>query len=244
MGNPSLEVRNVSKYYGPYPAVQNISCTLTQGETVGLLGRNGAGKTSLCKILSGAAPASQGQVLIAGWDIQEQPLQAKKHLGYLPEHPPLYPELTTQEQLFFMAAIKGIPRSQRRLAVEEAMEHTHLAPVKNVLIKTLSKGYQQRVGLAQALLGNPRLLILDEPTAGLDPHQIESFRILLTDLQKHTAVLFSTHILHEVSSTCSRVLMMHQGSLVAEKHLSTLNTQGLEHLFLSHTGGTHDPSHV
>lgn len=212
-----IEVTNLVKDYGNHHAVKGISFTVEEGQIVGLLGPNGAGKSTTMNIMTGYISATSGNVKIGEYDMLEQPLKAKKLIGYLPEMPPLYEEMTVSEYLDFVCSLKGIrKKKERKEAVAEVEEAVRITDVKGRLIKNLSKGYKQRVGLAQALIGNPPLLILDEPTVGLDPNQIIEIRSLIKKLgEKHTIIL-SSHILSEVNAICDYVLIIDQGHLVAE----------------------------
>ncbi len=211
-----IEVEHLSKSYGPIKAVDDISFSVKKGEIVGFLGPNGAGKSTTLRILAGFLGQSQGRVRIAGHDISEEPLEARACLGYMPEASPLYPEMRVSEYLSYRAELKRIPRRGRKEAIGRALADAHIEDVEGMLIAHLSKGYRQRVGLADALLGSPPLLILDEPTAGLDPNQIREVRALIHRLAKEHTVLLSTHILPEVESTCSRAIVIARGRLVAE----------------------------
>lgn len=212
-----IEVTNLVKDYGNHHAVKGISFTVGEGQIVGLLGPNGAGKSTTMNIMTGYISATSGNVKIGEYDMLEQPLKAKKLIGYLPEMPPLYEEMTVSEYLDFVCSLKGIrKKKERKEAVAEVEEAVRITDVKGRLIKNLSKGYKQRVGLTQALIGNPPLLILDEPTVGLDPNQIIEIRSLIKKLgEKHTIIL-SSHILSEVNAICDYVLIIDQGHLVAE----------------------------
>ena len=219
-----IEVKNLVKDYGKHHAVKDISFSVPDGQIVGLLGPNGAGKSTTMNIMTGYISATSGEVKIGGYDILEQPLQAKKLIGYLPEIPPLYEDMTVAEYLNFICDLKGIrKKTEKESSINEVTEAVKISDMKGRLIKNLSKGYKQRVGLAQALIGNPPLLILDEPTVGLDPNQIIEIRALIKSLgQKHTIIL-SSHILSEVNAICDYVLIIDKGTLVAEdtpEHLS------------------------
>ena len=209
-----IEVSHLTKRYRDRVAVDDVSFTVRKGEVIGLLGPNGAGKSTTMRILTGFVPATSGSVQVAGFDVFEQPLEVKRRIGYLPENPPVYADLTPRAYLSFCAGLKKLPRARVRGEIERV---AHLARIEDVLDRVtgnLSKGYRQRVGLAQALLGDPEVLILDEPTVGLDPLQIREVRELVKSLAgKHTVIL-STHILPEVAMTCQKVLVMHQGRLV------------------------------
>ena len=210
-----ISVDDLNKYYGPRRAVSDVSFSVEKGEILGFLGPNGAGKTTTMRILTGFLPASSGTATIAGFDVFKQPIEARRHLGYLPENVPLYTEMTVGAYLDFMAKIKAIPGGVRKARVEEAMELTDITDRRGQLIGKLSKGYRQRVGLAQAVLGKPPVLILDEPTVGLDPRQIIEVRNLIKSLGGEHTVILSTHILPEVSMTCSRVVIIADGRVVA-----------------------------
>jgi len=211
-----IEVSNLTKRYARHTAVDGISFTVQQGEILGFLGPNGAGKTTTMRILTGFLPASSGTAKVSGFDVFEAPLEVKRRVGYLPETPPLYPDLSVVSYLDFVARIKGVPRGERSRRIAEAVEKCRVGDVRNKLIGKLSKGYRQRVGLAQAILHNPDVLVLDEPTAGLDPKQIIETRELIRSLGGEHTVVLSTHILPEVSVTCNRVVIIDQGRVVAE----------------------------
>jgi ABC-2 type transport system ATP-binding protein len=210
-----IEVQHLTKRYGGFTAVEDVSFTVPRGEILGFLGPNGAGKTTTMRVLTGYMPPSEGRVVVAGYDVLDQPIEAKRRTGYLPETPPLYPEMTVRDYLDFCARIKGVPRSERATRVARTMERTRVADMANRHCGKLSKGYRQRVGLAQALLNNPDVLILDEPTAGLDPKQIIETRRLITELAGDHTIILSTHILPEVSQTCQRVVIINRGRVVA-----------------------------
>ena len=212
-----IEVEHLTKRYGAHTAVDDISFTVEDGCIYGLLGPNGAGKSTTMNILTGYLSATAGTVKVAGHDIAEEPLEAKKAIGYLPEQPPLYPEMTVQEYLLFVAELKGVKHKKDRAAMAEtAMGRTGLQPVQNRLIRNLSKGYRQRVGIAAALLGEPKVIILDEPTVGLDPAQVIEIRGLIRDLGRTHTVILSSHILSEVQTVCDRVLIISAGKLAAQ----------------------------
>ena len=210
-----IEVQHLTKRYGRVTAVDDVSFRVERGEILGFLGPNGAGKTTTMRILTGYMPATEGKAIVAGFDVFDQPIEAKRRTGYLPETPPLYPDMSVIEYLDFVAKIKGVPSSGRRDRVRGAMERTRVADMANRACSKLSKGYRQRVGLAQALIHNPDVLILDEPTAGLDPKQIIETRELIKDLAGDHTVILSTHILPEVSQTCHRVVIINRGKVVA-----------------------------
>ena len=210
-----IEVQHLTKRYGPTTAVDDVSFRVERGEVLGFLGPNGAGKTTTMRVLTGYMPPSEGKAIVAGYDVSDQPIEAKRRTGYLPETPPLYPEMTVLDYLAFVARIKGVPRGDRKARVNGVMERTRVSDVANRHCSKLSKGYRQRVGLAQALLHNPEVLILDEPTAGLDPKQIIETRELINGLGGDHTVILSTHILPEVSQTCHRVVIINKGRVVA-----------------------------
>lgn len=210
-----IEVSHLSKRYGSHLAIDELSFTVEDGQIYGLLGPNGAGKSTIMNILTGYLAPTGGDVSVAGFSLPEQAQQVKACVGYLPEQPPLYPEMTVQEYLNFVAELKKVPRAERRQQVLKAARRTGLEEVLPRLIRTLSKGYKQRVGIAQALLGSPKLIILDEPTVGLDPAQVIEIRKLIRELGRSHTVILSSHILSEVQAVCSRVLILAKGKLVA-----------------------------
>jgi ABC-2 type transport system ATP-binding protein len=210
-----IEVEHLTKRYGPVAAVQDVSFQVHKGEILGFLGPNGAGKTTTMRVLTGYMPATDGRVVVAGHDVFEQPVEAKRRTGYLPETPPLYPDMTVREYLTFVAKIKGVPKGDRKKRVEQVMARTWVTDMAGRACGKLSKGYKQRVGLAQALIHNPDVLILDEPTAGLDPKQIIETRKLIKELAGDHTIILSTHILPEVSQTCDRVVIINKGRVVA-----------------------------
>ena len=209
-----IEVQHLSKKYGPFTAVDNVSFRAETGETLGFLGPNGAGKTTTMRIITGYMPATEGTATVAGYDVFDQPIEAKKRTGYLPETPPLYPDMTVREYLRFVAKIKGV-RTNVNDRVDAVMKKTWVADMANRHCGKLSKGYKQRVGLAQALIHEPEVLVLDEPTAGLDPKQIIETRQLVRDLAKDHTIVLSTHILPEVAQTCNKVVIISKGKVVA-----------------------------
>jgi ABC-2 type transport system ATP-binding protein len=210
-----IEVQNLTKRYGPVTAVDDVSFRVEKGEILGFLGPNGAGKTTTMRVLTGYMPPTEGKAIVAGYDVFDQPIEAKRRTGYLPETPPLYPDMTARDYLMFVARIKGIPRAERKSRVAAVMDRTRISDVANRHCSKLSKGYRQRVGLAQAILHNPDVLILDEPTAGLDPKQIIETRELIKELAGDHTIILSTHILPEVSQTCQRVVIINRGRVVA-----------------------------
>ena len=211
-----IEVESLTKRYGRATAVDGVSFRVERGEILGFLGPNGAGKTTTMRILTCYLPPTEGAARVAGYDVFAQPLEVKKRVGYLPETPPLYPDMSVRDYLDFCARIKGVPAAELRARVDDAVEKCRVGDVRATLIGKLSKGYRQRVGLAQAILHNPDVLILDEPTAGLDPKQIIETRELIRSLAGSHTVVLSTHILPEVSMTCGRVVIINKGRVVAE----------------------------
>src|SRR5438034_169776 len=211
-----IEVENLTKRYGRTTAVDGISFRVQKGEILGFLGPNGAGKTTTMRILTCYLPPTEGTARVAGYDVFQAPLEVKRRVGYIPETPPLYPDMDVDGFLDFCAKIKGVPSASRKAKIDEAVEKTRIGDVRRKLIGQLSKGYRQRVGLAQAILANPDVLILDEPTAGLDPKQIIETRELIKRLGGDHTIVLSTHILPEVSMTCGRVVIINKGKVVAE----------------------------
>lgn len=219
-----IQVTNLTKTYGSKVAVNNISFTVEKGEVVGFLGRNGAGKTTTMNMITGYISSTGGTVTVDGCDILEQPLEAKRKIGYLPEQPPVYTDLTVNEYLDFAADLKGIAKKNRKQHLDEIKELVKITDVSGRLIGNLSKGYRQRVGMAQALVGNPEILILDEPTVGLDPNQIIEIRKLIKRLGKEHTVILSSHILPEVADVCEKVIIIDRGSIVAQDTISNLSS--------------------
>jgi ABC-2 type transport system ATP-binding protein len=228
-----IEVSNLTKRYHDLVAVDNLSFQVAKGEVLGFLGPNGAGKTTTMRILTGALPATAGKVEVAGYNVFEQPLQVKRRVGYLPEVPPLYEELDPVAYLLFVGRLKGLRRKALRAEVERVIQVCGLGEVRKRLVANLSKGFRQRVGLAQALLGSPEVLILDEPTIGLDPNQIAEIRSLIRKLAEDHTLILSTHILPEVVQVCSRVVIIHRGRIAANDTLDKLTSehQSLEQTF-------------
>ena len=222
-----IEIRNLQKSYGSKQALRNLSCVIQQGEIVGLLGLNGAGKSTTMNIMAGCLSATQGTVLIDGLDIAKEPLKAKKKIGYLPEIPPLYVDMKVIQYLEFIYDLKKVKGSKKQ-HLAEVCEKARITDVKDRLSKNLSKGYRQRVGLAQALIDNPPVLILDEPTVGLDPTQIIEIRNLIEEMGKDHTVILSSHILSEVQAVCTRVIVINEGRVVADDTPETLET-ALQH---------------
>ncbi|MFQ6616876.1 MAG: ABC transporter ATP-binding protein [Fidelibacterota bacterium] len=211
-----IEVINLTKRYGTLTAVDHISFTVEKGEILGFLGPNGAGKTTTMRIITGYIPPGEGTVKVAGFDVEEHPLEVKRRIGYLPELPPLYMDMTVNEYLVFCARLKQIPSGQVGDRTRQVCEKVDILDVREKMIKTLSKGYRQRVGLAQALIHDPEVLILDEPTLGLDPIQIREVRELIKSLAGEHTIILSTHILPEVSMTCGRVVIINKGRMIAQ----------------------------
>ena len=211
-----ITVSHLTKRYGAHTAVSDVSFTIEKGKVYGFLGPNGAGKSTTMNIITGCLAATEGEVTIDGHDIFEEPLEAKKRIGYLPEIPPLYTDMTPTEYLRFIARARGFSGAEARKQMNDAMERARVTEVKNRLIRNLSKGYRQRVGIAQALIGNPEVIILDEPTVGLDPRQIIEIRELIRELGKTHTVILSSHILSEVSAICDEILILSGGKLVAD----------------------------
>ena len=234
-----IEVSHLTKRYGGHLAVEDLSFTVADGQICGLLGPNGAGKSTIMNILTGYLSATSGQVTVAGHPLPEEADAAKACVGYLPEQPPLYQEMTVEEYLTFAAELKRVPKGQRKEQVRRAARRTGLEEVFSRLIRTLSKGYRQRVGIAQALLGDPGLIILDEPTVGLDPAQVIEIRKLIRELGQNHTVILSSHILSEVQAVCQQVLILSKGHLAASGTLEELTAGGksLEEVFLELTGG-------
>lgn len=234
-----IEVSHLTKQYGNHLAVDDVSFTVADGQICGLLGPNGAGKSTIMNILAGYLSATSGQVTVAGHPLPEEADAAKACVGYLPEQPPLYPEMTVQEYLTFAAELKGVKKAERKEQVCRAARRTGLETVLPRLIRSLSKGYKQRVGIAQALLGSPRLIILDEPTVGLDPAQVIEIRKLIRELGRAHTVILSSHILSEVQAVCQQILILSKGHLAAAGSLEELTADGksLEEVFLELTDG-------
>ena len=237
-----IEVSHLTKRYGRRPAVEDVSFTVPDGRICGLLGPNGAGKSTLMTILTGCLSATEGQVTVAGHPLPVEADAAKACVGYLPEQPPLYPEMTVQEYLLFAAELKKVPKAQRGEQVQQAARRTGLEEVLPRLIRSLSQGYRQRGGIAQALLGSPQLIILDEPTVGMDPAQVIEIRKLIRELGHSHTVILSSHILSEVQAVCQQILILSKGHLVASGTLQELTAGGksLEDVFLELTGSGPD----
>jgi ABC-2 type transport system ATP-binding protein len=210
-----IQVENLTKRYGKHTAIDSLNFTVESGEVLGFLGPNGAGKSTTMNILTGYISTTEGRALVNGVDILEEPETVKKMIGYLPEFPPLYGDMTVNEYLDFVCDIKGLSKSEKKQSQEKIMDLVRIGDVQKRLIRNLSKGYKQRVGLAQALVGNPKVLILDEPTVGLDPKQIIEIRNLISNLGKDHTIILSSHILSEVSEVCERVIIINKGKIVA-----------------------------
>ncbi len=231
-----VEVDCLTKYYGGFAAIQDVTFSAEPGQVLGFLGPNGAGKTTTMRILTGYMPASSGTAQVAGYDVFEESREVRRRIGYLPETPPVYPEMTPRSYLDFVSRIKGVTKRERPEAIEHAMAATQSLDVGNQPIGTLSRGYKQRVAIAQALVHNPEVLILDEPTIGLDPKQIIEIRNLIRGLAEDRTVILSTHILPEVTQLCDKVVIIAQGQIVAEENLGMGGaTEDLEAFFLKVT---------
>jgi len=220
-----IEVSNLTKMYGPRTAIDDLTFQISKGEIVGFLGPNGAGKTTTMKILTGFMPATTGKAVLGGHDVFENPIEVKRNIGYLPETPPVYSEMSVHDYIKFSAKLHQVPSQSLSSSVDTAIQKTGLGDVKKRLIGNLSKGFKQRVGLAQALVHNPQILILDEPTIGLDPKQIIEIRELIKGLAGDHTVILSSHILPEVTATCQRIIVINKGKIVAEDTLDRLQTR-------------------
>ncbi|MDX9732205.1 MAG: ATP-binding cassette domain-containing protein [Bdellovibrionales bacterium] len=220
-----IEVSGLHKSYGPIQAVRDIQFRVKKGEVVGFLGPNGAGKSTTMKIITGSMAPSGGSVRVAGFDVFEDPIEVKKRIGYLPENPPVYGEMSIESYLRFVAKLKGVESGAVAAQVEKAIEKTDLGSVRKRLIQNLSKGYRQRVGIAQALVSDPEVLILDEPTSGLDPRQVAEVRALIKELRGEHTIILSTHILPEVQAMCERIIIINRGRIVAEDSLEGLSAR-------------------
>jgi len=217
-----ITIENLTKFYGSNRAVNNISFTINDNEILGFLGPNGAGKSTTMNMIAGYLPMSSGSVTICGTDITKDPVKAKQNIGYLPEIPPVYPDMRVKEYLSFCAGLKRIPSDKRKKEIDRVSDLLKITDVRDKLIKNLSKGYKQRVGFAQALLGNPKFLILDEPTVGLDPNQVMEVRSIIKDLKRDHSVIFSSHILSEVQAVCDRVVIINKGDIKAMDTIENL----------------------
>lgn len=223
-----IEVKNVTKKYGNFVAVDDINFEVKDNEVVGFLGPNGAGKSTTMNMITGYIEPSKGKIIVDGYDVSKTPKKAKKEIGYMPESVPLYPELTVKEFIDYMADLKYVKRKDKKNAVQQVMEETGLINVQKRLIKNISRGYKQRVSLAGALIGNPKVLILDEPTVGLDPKQITEIRELIKRLGKKHTVILSSHILSEISQICERVIIINNGKIIAVDTPARLEEQAKE----------------
>ncbi len=238
-----LTASKLTKWYGNVISADSLDFAIEKGEVVGLLGANGAGKSTTMNMLTGCIPPSSGEVVVVGISMAEDPIQAKRHIGYLPEIPPLYADMSVNEQLMFVTQLRSLDKNLRRTEIDRVCELTNITDMRKRMIKQLSKGYRQRVGMAQALIGSPQLLILDEPTAGLDPKQIRDMRQLILSLKDQHTIIISSHILAEISSVCTRLLIMKSGKLVADSSPEQLGN--------AHAGGNQlalrikgNPQHV
>lgn len=235
-----IEVKNLTKTYGGITAIRGINFSVKKGEVVGFLGPNGAGKSTTMKIITGYMAPTSGQASVAGFDVFENPIEVKKRIGYLPETPPLYTDMYVRDYLKYVAQLKGVEKNKIQAQVNDALEKTHLQDVQKRMIQNLSKGFRQRVGIAQALVSNPDVLILDEPTVGLDPKQVAEIRDLIRALRGQHTIILSTHILPEVQATCERIIIVNQGQIVAQDSLEGLmaNQKGRRKILLKtkHTG--------
>lgn len=236
----SLVVKNLTKVYGSQKAVDGITFSAKEGEILGFLGPNGAGKSTTMKIATGFVSATSGTVEVAGFDVEKQSLESRKHIGYLPEHNPLYLEMYVHEYLIFSGKTYGMTSGQLKTRVPEVIEKCGLSLEQNKKISALSKGYRQRVGLAQALLHDPKVLILDEPTTGLDPNQILEIRKLIKEVSKDKTLIFSTHIMQEVQALCDRVIIINKGRIVADKTLKELAADASERKYVIEFGAPVD----
>ncbi len=220
-----IEVQDLTKTFGERTAVDHISFAVNKGEILGFLGPNGAGKTTTMRMITSFMPATSGTARVAGFDVFDNSLEVRRHIGYLPENPPVYPDMTVESYLDFVARIKGVPSEKRAQRVTDALEKTNITDKRDELIKRLSRGYKQRVGLAQALVHDPDVIILDEPTVGLDPKQIIEVRHLIKNLAGNHTIVLSTHILPEVSMTCDRVVIINKGKIAAVDTPQNLTSQ-------------------
>ena len=219
-----ISITNLTKKYGHFTALDNINLEVSNGDILGLLGPNGAGKTSLMRVISGFMAAEEGHCFVNGYEVHKDPLKAQAYIGYLPEQPPLYPEMRVSDYLKFVANIKGMPRSDFKKRLDYVLEAVILQDRRHQIIKTLSKGYKQRVGIAMALIHDPKLLILDEPTVGLDPNQILEIRSLIKKLAKDRTVVISSHILPEIASSCNRIVIISEGKIVVKDSTDNLSS--------------------
>lgn len=221
-----IEVRGLTKKYGERTAVNNISFSVKKGEILGFLGQNGAGKSTTMKIITGFMPATEGTVSVDGFDVLDNPQEVKKRIGFLPETPPLYNELLVSEYLNFVAELRLVPKTERAAKVAKAIDRCQLGDVRDRLIGNLSKGYRQRVGIAQAIVHDPAVVILDEPTIGLDPKQVSEARGLIQSMKGERTLIYSTHILSEVAATCDRIIIIDRGQIVAQDTIDHVSAEG------------------
>lgn len=237
-----IEVRGLTKDYGPHRAIHALNFTVNKGDVVGFLGPNGAGKSTTMKIITGFMAPSEGTAKVAGFDVFEDPIEVKKRIGYLPETPPVYLDMYVEDYLAFVARLKKVDKSKVRSAVDRAVEKTNLGDVRKRLIGHLSKGFRQRVGIAQAIVSEPEVLIMDEPTVGLDPKQMHEIRELIRELRGDHTIILSTHILPEVQATCEKAIIINKGRIVAEDTIANLSTleQGQSRLFIRVRKGVGD----
>ena len=217
-----IQVDNLVKTYGDRFAINNISFKINKGDVVGLLGPNGAGKSTTMKIITGFMSPTSGTATVCGYDVFENPLEVKKRIGYLPENPPLYLDMTVEKYLKYVTELKKVPSKECFSNIESALEKTQLKDVRHRIIKNLSKGFKQRVGIAQALVSRPEILILDEPTVGLDPKQVAEIRDLINELKGHHTIILSTHILSEVQAVCNKIIIIHQGKLILDDSIDNI----------------------
>ncbi|MES2965525.1 MAG: ABC transporter ATP-binding protein [Bdellovibrionota bacterium] len=225
MADATIEVQALTKNYGPHRAIDDLNFTINKGEVVGFLGPNGAGKTTTMKIITGFMAPSSGSVKVAGFDVFEDPLEVKKRIGYLPETPPVYGDMSVESYLKFVAKLKGVANDRIHDLVEMSIKKTDLFSVRKRLIQNLSKGYRQRVGISQALVSDPEVLILDEPTVGLDPRQVAEVRSLIKELAGKHTIIISTHILPEVQASCQRIIIINRGKIVAQDSIDRLSNR-------------------
>jgi ABC-2 type transport system ATP-binding protein len=223
-----IQIRDLTKSYGNLTAISNLNFSVAKGEVVGFLGPNGAGKSTTMKIITGYMAPTSGKVTVAGFDVFETPLEVKRRIGFLPETPPVYTDMFVKDFLEYVARLKGVPKNDVKKSVDYALDAANIGSVQGRLIQNLSKGYKQRVGIAQALVSRPEILILDEPTVGLDPKQVAEIRTLIKNLKGHHTIILSTHILPEVQAVCERIIIINKGKIVAEDSLSQLNQKMAE----------------
>ncbi len=228
-----IEVSHLTKNYGLRCAISDLNFSIEKGEVVGFLGPNGAGKSTTMKIITGFMAPTSGQAKVCGFDVFENPMEVKKRIGYLPETPPLYTDMLVEDYLKFVAELKQVPVNKVKTLVDRALEKTQLISVRRRLIRNLSKGFKQRVGIAQALVSDPEVLVLDEPTVGLDPKQVAEIRDLIRELQGEHTIILSTHILPEVQAICNKVIIIHEGKIVAQKSIDEIEKINRGHIILT-----------